>query len=217
MSKRKMAAAGEQGRTKASCARAGRESVVIAALASLVVGFVCGMAFQAYRTGSTAEREGVVSTPAPAVDPEGAEARHRALHELEAATTAEPGNAETWARLGNAYFDENRYREAIEAYRRSLDIDPNQAGVWTDLGVMYRRSGEPEEAIRAFDRAVEVDPEHEVSRFNKGVVLLHDLEDLQGAIRAWEGLLEVNPTAMAPNGQPVMSLVEQFKQMKSKE
>lgn len=217
MSKRKKAAAGEQGRTKASYARAGRESVVIAALASLIVGFVCGMAFQAYRTGTTAGREGVVSTPAPAVGQESAEARHRALHELEAATTADPGNAEIWARLGNAYFDENRYSEAIEAYQRSLDIDPNQAGVWTDLGVMYRRSGEPEEAILAFDRAVEVDPEHEVSRFNKGVVLLHDLEDLQGAIQAWEGLLEVNPTAMAPNGQPVMSLVEQFKQMKSKE
>ena len=217
MSNGKKAAAGEQGRTKASNGRAGRESVIIAALASLIVGFVCGMAFQAYRTGSTAGREGAVSTPAPAVDPESAEARHRALHELEEATAAEPGNAETWARLGNAYFDENRYQDAIEAYERSLDIDPNQAGVWTDLGVMYRRSGNPEEAIRAFDRAVEVDPEHEASRFNKGVVLLHDLEDLPGAIQAWEGLLEVNPTAMAPNGQPVMSLVEQFKKMKEAE
>lgn len=217
MSKRKKAAAGEQGRTKASNGRAGRESMIIAALASLIVGFVCGMAFQAYRTGAGARGEGVVSTPAPAVDPESAGARHRALHELEAATAADPGDAEAWARLGNAYFDENRYPEAIEAYRRSLDIDPNQAGVWTDLGVMYRRSGRPGEAIRAFDRAVETDPEHEVSRFNKGVVLLHDLEDRPGAIRAWEGLLEVNPTAMAPNGQPVMSLVEQFKRMKAKE
>jgi cytochrome c-type biogenesis protein CcmH/NrfG len=147
----------------------------------------------------------------------GAEARHRALHELEEAAEANPGSAETWARLGNAYFDADRYEDAIRAYRRSLDIDPENPGVWTDLGVMYRRSGDPREAVRAFDRAVEVDPTHEISRFNKGVVLLHDLEDLEGAIQAWEGLIEINPLATAPNGQPVMSLVEQFKRMKEQE
>jgi tetratricopeptide (TPR) repeat protein len=77
---------------------------------------------------------------------------------------------------------------------------------------MYRRAGKPEEAIKAFDRAIAIDPKHEVSRFNKGIVLLHDLNDRGGAIEAWEKLLEINPAATAPNGQPLRELVNRFKQ-----
>jgi hypothetical protein len=42
-------------------------------------------------------------------------------------------------------------------------------------------------------------------------VLLHDLRDERGAIRAWEDLMKVNPFAMAPNGQSVDQLVVQMK------
>jgi len=52
----------------------------------------------------------------------------------------------------------------------------------------------------------------ETSYFNKGVVLMHDLNDSAGALKAWEGLLKINPMAKAPNGQLVMELVEKLKQ-----
>jgi tetratricopeptide (TPR) repeat protein len=91
-------------------------------------------------------------------------------------------------------------------------LAPNDANVWTDMGVMYRRSGQPQEAIKAFDKAVEVDPKHETSRFNKGIVLMHDLNDTPGAIKAWEGLVQVNPVAVAPNGQSVDQMVMSMKQ-----
>ena len=76
---------------------------------------------------------------------------------------------------------------------------------------MYRRSGQPQEAIKAFDKAIEVDPKHETSRFNKGVVLMHDMNDMKGAIEAWEGLLQINPVAVAPNGQSVDQMVTSMK------
>jgi tetratricopeptide (TPR) repeat protein len=116
-----------------------------------------------------------------------------------------------WVELGNNYFDTDQYDKAIRAYQRSLEIQPNNANVLTDMGVMYRRSGKPQEAIKAFDKAMEVDPKHEVSRFNKGVVLLHDLNDTQGAIRAWEDLMTVNPVALTPSGQSVDQMVTQLK------
>jgi tetratricopeptide (TPR) repeat protein len=83
------------------------------------------------------------------------------------------------------------------------------------MGVMYRRNGNPQEAINAFDKAVEADPKHEVSRMNKGIVLLHDLKDADGAIEAWEGLLEINPVAMAPTGRSVDEMVQQMKKQGS--
>ena len=76
---------------------------------------------------------------------------------------------------------------------------------------MYRRSGAPEKAIASFDKAIAIDPNHEVSRFNKGIVLLHDLKDTERALQAWESLLEINPLAMAPNGQSVDELIKRFK------
>jgi tetratricopeptide (TPR) repeat protein len=75
---------------------------------------------------------------------------------------------------------------------------------------MYRRTGNPEKAVEAFDKAVSTDADHEIARFNKGIVLLHDRNDPAGAIQAWKELLEVNPEAVAPNGQRVAELLQQF-------
>ena len=80
---------------------------------------------------------------------------------------------------------------------------------------MYRRAGKPDEAIKAFDQAIAVDPKHEVSRMNKGIVMLHDLNDFDGAIQAWEGLLEVNPVALAPNGVSIDQMVSQLKKQQA--
>lgn len=140
-----------------------------------------------------------------------AEAGARIL-KLEAFLKENPDNAGAWVRLGNLFFDTSRFKDAIEAYERSLVLAPGNANVITDLGVMYRRNGNPEKAVQAFDRAIAADPVHETARFNKGVVLMHDLNDLPGAIKAWEGLLAVNPVAEAPNGQLVNTLVQGLKQ-----
>ena len=65
--------------------------------------------------------------------------------------------------------------------------------------------------LNSFDKAIEADPKHEVSRMNKGIVLLHDMNDIAGAIKAWEELLAVNPVAMAPTGQSIDQMIQQMK------
>ncbi len=125
-----------------------------------------------------------------------------------------PDNAEAWVQLGNLFFDTNRFTDSIEAYERSLELAPANPNVLTDLGVMYRRNKAPEKAVEAFDRAIAVAPTHETARFNKGIVFMHDLNNLEEAIRAWEGLVEVNPMAEAPNGQLVQNLITGLKQQK---
>jgi tetratricopeptide (TPR) repeat protein len=110
--------------------------------------------------------------------------------------------------LGHTYFDMNRYGEAIDAYKKSLELKPDNADVWTDLGVIYRRSGKPTEAVRAFNKAVEINPRHQQSRFNKGIVLMHDLNDPEGALRVWQEPVNINPDARTPNGQSVKELIK---------
>ncbi|MDZ7596959.1 MAG: tetratricopeptide repeat protein [Desulfobacterales bacterium] len=106
---------------------------------------------------------------------------------LEAEAAANPQNAEAWVQLGNAYFDADQYQKAIDAYEKSLVIDPGNPNVLTDLGVMYRRNKQPEKAVEMFSRAMAADPRHEVSRMNKGIVLLYDLEGRVGGCRGLGG------------------------------
>jgi len=184
-----------------------KETFWLVTLLALAVGFFGGVMFGVFKSDTAAVPGRPAPSPARAPDSD----KSNMISALEKETQSNPGNLEAWVELGNAYFDSEQYEKSIAAYRKSLEINPNNANVWTDMGVMYRRNGNPQEAINAFDKAIEVDPKHEVSRMNKGIVLLHDLKDTDGAIKAWEGLLEINPVAMAPTGRSVDEMIQQMK------
>ncbi len=181
-----------------------KETALLMALLALAVGFFGGVFFGVYKSG-----------PSVAGMPGGGPAMKRdfsgEIAVLEKRTREEPSNVNAWTDLGNLYFDAEQYEKSIQAYRKALDLKPDNADVWTDMGVMQRKAGRSEEAVKAFDRAIAVNPKHEVSRLNKGIVLLHDLQDPQGAIRAWEELLEINPTASFPGGMSVDQMIQQLK------
>jgi cytochrome c-type biogenesis protein CcmH/NrfG len=188
-----------------------KETFWLVTLLALAVGFFGGVMLGVYKS-DTVDVPGQPA-PSPATAPDSDKAGMIAA--LEKETLSNPGNLEAWIELGNSYFDTNQYEKSIGAYREALEINPDNANVWTDMGVMYRRNGNPQEAINAFDKAIEADPKHEVSRMNKGIVLLHDLQDVEGALKAWEGLLEINPVAMAPTGRSVDEIVQQLKKQKN--
>ena len=121
-----------------------------------------------------------------------------------------PDDAAAWAQLGNLFFDIAQIPDAIEAYEKSLVLEPDNIQVMTDLGVMYRRNQQPEKAVEVFDRVNTLKPEFETAWFNKGVVLLHDLDDQEEGIAAWKKLVEINPMAMAPNGESVAMLLQRL-------
>ena len=133
------------------------------------------------------------------------------IKELQAFLKENPDNAEAWVRLGNACFDVNRYEQAIEAYEKSLAIEPDAPHVLTDLGVMYRRNNEPEKAVMAFDKAVTLKPDFETAWFNKGIVLMHDLNNVPAAIEAWQQLVKVNPMAQTASGRLISELIGTMK------
>jgi cytochrome c-type biogenesis protein CcmH/NrfG len=192
-----------------------KETFWLTTLLALAVGFFGGVMFAVFKSDMPA-MPGRQAPPAQtqAQVPGGADLPG-VIAGLESETAQNPQNTQAWIQLGNAYFDSDQYENAIRAYHTALELDPDNANVWTDLGIMYRRSGEPREAVAAFDQAIAVNPTHEPSRLNKGIVLLHDLKDFDGAIKAWEGLLEVNPIAMAPTGHSVDEMVQQLKKQKN--
>ena len=195
------------------------ETTVIIALVALVVGFFAGEIIDlskpsrppvAMQAPSPAQPPSQMPSQMPSLTPE----QGQRILDLEKEVAGNPGNTDAWTELGHLYFDGNDPKQAIRAYKKSLDLNPYNADVWTDLGVMYRRNKQPFEALAAFNKAADIDPRHEKSRFNKGIVLMHDLEDRDGAIKAWEELLSVNPSAQTSNGQPIKQLVESLKNPK---
>ena len=171
----------------------------------LVIGFFIGIVVGVYKSDLTPKGQfiGGDETKAP-------ELKSRII-KLKNLVQQNPDDLEGWIDLGNACFDADQYEESIQAYRKALAINSGNADVWTDMGVMYRLSDQPREAIKAFDKAAEIDPRHEISRINKGIVLLHDLKDSQGAIRAWESVLEINPLATLSSGQSVDEMLNSLK------
>jgi cytochrome c-type biogenesis protein CcmH/NrfG len=181
------------------------ESLILAVVVALALGFVGGVAFSAYRASN-----GQPTAASPAGPTLSAQQREQ-LQDLIEKTRSNPDDVTSWTQLGHLYFDNDQPQLAVDAYEKSLQLDDSRPDVWTDLGVMYRRSGDPRKAIEAFDHALSLNRRHEIAMFNKGVVLMHDLREPQKALAAWELLVQVNPQAKTPAGQLVSELVEQLK------
>ena len=182
-----------------------KQTLMTSVVVALMVGFFGGLVFGIYKTSSGLP----IAQPGSMPDDDGRAQMFQALTDK---VRQNPDDAAAWIQLGHLNFDRNAVPEAIEAYEKALALQPDNAPVRTDLGIMYRRANRPEEAIRAFDRAIASDPKLENAHFNKGIVLLHDLDDRAGAIQAWEELLEINPVAMAPNGQSVDELIMHYRE-----
>jgi len=191
-----------------------KDTMLIVAIVALAIGFFGGVVLTVYKT-RTQESVKTPMPPPQAQTVQGDVTEMAAkIFELEKRTAQSPDDVEAWVQLGNLYFDTDNFAKAIPAYEKSLELNPKNPNVLTDLGVMYRRNGQPKEAVKVFDRAIQADPRHETSRFNKGVVLMHDLKDVEGAIKAWEGLIEINPLAVSSSGQPIDQLIQQLKKSK---
>jgi len=116
------------------------------------------------------------------------------ISRLEGLLKSDPGNYQAWKKLGDSYFDIEQPSRSVEAYRKALAVDDGDPNVWTDMGVMYRKLGDPTKALESFDEAIKRGPTHSVSRLNKGVVYIYDLNDVEKGIAAWEDFLELQPS-----------------------
>lgn len=179
-----------------------RETALLFVFITFVMGFLCGVVFSAYKLNTDIQ---------PAAAPPHNHADEDHIGALEETVAKDPKNTEAWIELGNLLFDANKIDGAINAYETALNLQPDNANVLTDLGVMYRKKGQSKEALALFNKAQAVNPRHEVSLFNAGVVLMHDLNQPEEAKAAWKKLVQLNPSAKTPGGESVKELIEKMK------
>jgi tetratricopeptide (TPR) repeat protein len=104
------------------------------------------------------------------------------LAELQQALAQNPNDYDLLVRVGNAAYDSEDFRLAVDAYEKALKIRGNDPNVMTDLGISHRNIGNPDKALEYFDRAIKQSPDHWQARFNKVVVLGLDKGDKKGAL-----------------------------------
>lgn len=93
---------------------------------------------------------------------------------LEAAEGPAKTDAETLCRLGRAFYQRRRYRDALPFYEKAAEVDAKCGEAWFGLGAaqwMLKHSAGAEAALR---RAVELEPNNWDARQFLGCVL-HDL------------------------------------------
>jgi len=117
------------------------------------------------------------------------------LKEYENLLKDDPKNSNALITVANVYFELNRYKEAIEAYKKTLEIKPENADARVDMAICYRRMGDFDTAIKEISKAIEYNPKHAMSHYNMAVILRYDKNDLEGAKKAWETYLEIEPNS----------------------
>jgi tetratricopeptide (TPR) repeat protein len=93
---------------------------------------------------------------------------------LETLAERTPDNPAVWINLGAAYLgnpilaSDEQQRQAIDAFRRALELDAQSPSVHYNIGLIHRDRGEREEAIAMFRMALEVNPDdHDAHRLLK--------------------------------------------------
>jgi tetratricopeptide (TPR) repeat protein len=192
-----------------------KETVILVVVIAFLVGFITGATVAILKGKIGAQGPAVVQKPqmAPAPAPPGPSPREVAakIQTLKDIVKKDPKNLPAWVELGNLYFDSNQPKEAIEAYEQYLAVKPDNADVRTDMGIMYRNLGDFDRALEEFRKAAQSDPKHVNSRYNIGLVLLHDKQDMKGAIKAWEDYLKLDPNS--ERAQRIRAQIEKMKAM----
>ena len=102
------------------------------------------------------------------------------------------GNYLAHKSMGDALALKGESAEAIEQYRKALEIKPAYESAHYNLGVALFNIGNVDEAIAQFRMALQINPAPADAHNNLGLALF-DKGDLEGAIAQYREALESNP------------------------
>ena len=82
--------------------------------------------------------------------------------------------AATEVRWGTALRAQDRLDEAVDHYRRAIELDPQQGGAHSALGLILRAGGQTDEAVEHYRAALALDPENAATHSNLANILVED-------------------------------------------
>jgi cytochrome c-type biogenesis protein CcmH/NrfG len=184
----------------------------------LLVGIAGGWFLRGSRSpavAATAQSASLASgMPSSATDQPPTAEQMKRMGDMQAAPLLEqlksdPRNPDLLAKIGNIYYDTQQYQPAIDYYRQALSLQPGNASLRTDLATAIWYTGDADTAIAEFNKALSYEPNKSNTLFNLGVVKWQGKMDINGAVAAWQKLLDTNPNY--ENKDKVLELMAQAK------
>ena len=80
-----------------------------------------------------------------------------------------PDYAEAHTNLGLAVKDQGKPDEAVDCFRRAVELKPNYAEAYNNLGIALKDLGKPDEAVIFFRRAIELQPDYAEAHLNRSL------------------------------------------------
>ena len=171
------------------------------ALAGTVFGLLAGWVIGAQYATSRAAPVTVAAaarTPAPAQPtqpPAPPPLNERDVEKYLKLAQADPTGVASRVALANLYFDAERYSDAVKWYEEVMKLDARNADVSTDLGVSYYYLNQPDRALRQFEHSLALNPKHTKTMLNLGIVRAFGKQDLEGASKAWQRVVDIAPAS----------------------
>ena len=114
---------------------------------------------------------------------------------LEQRLEANPNDADGWRVLGWSYDNVGRNKDAVNAYRRAVELQKDNAtlrAIYGESQVKVADGVVTAEALATFEEVLAINPNDERGRFFKGVAKVQK-GDTQGGIDEWLALYKIAP------------------------
>lgn len=113
--------------------------------------------------------------------------------EFRKALDIRPDFAEVFNNLGLTLSDLGKREEAVEAFKKAIDLAPEAPEAYNNLGCLFRIKKDYQQAVELFNQAIAKREDYSLAYFNLGVAY-EELEKFDLAIKAWEKVLNLQPT-----------------------
>ncbi len=117
---------------------------------------------------------------------------------------ADPKNPQLWNQVGLVYEGAHQFKEASGYFEKSLQYDPKNIAVRADYASCLYYTGDVDGALAQLNQSLTYDPKHAGTLMNIGIIKWKGKNDVDGAVAAWEKLLQYHPDF------PQKNLVEQM-------
>lgn len=169
----------------------------IGRLKSFALTAVCGLAlvWGAYgcsKGEKEAPKAGAANTPAVAgAGPAGARSSV-VIESIKSELAKRPDDPGLLQSMGDAYFENHQYNEALAYYKLALEKKPGDATLYNEIGLCYTYLNNPVEGLRYIEEGIKKNPYHQRIWLTKGFILSR-AGDNPGAKSAWEKTVVLNP------------------------
>lgn len=123
---------------------------------------------------------------------------------------SDPDNPQLWNQVGLIYKSAHQFKQSEGYFEKSLQYDPKNLGVRADYASCMYYTGDVDGALAQLNQSLTYDPKHAGTLMNIGIIKWRGKNDVNGAIAAWEQLLQYHPDF--PQKDLVQQMLTQAKQ-----